>query len=134
MPPTAVKIEAGRLQDRQCRLASRPGCGDAGIVVPVVFARASLDHRLLAVSPPGNRLFSHLVIPTPRWYTYDPIRSGLSIPEGVPVTIQKRAWSSLIWHAPCTERPEKPSALPPKPPQPISNQLLISLLFFLTFR
>ena len=39
-------------------------------------------------------------IPTARWTAYDAKRFGLTVGPEVPMTLQERAYTSPIWHAP----------------------------------
>ena len=42
-----------------------------------------------------------LEIPTPRWTTYDAAYfDGVELPEGVPATLQDRAYTTPIWYTP----------------------------------
>lgn len=52
---------------------------------------------------PDQRVFYYarvIEIPTPRWSTHDAFRFGVEIPEGAPVSVQDRAYTSPIWYTP----------------------------------
>ena len=52
---------------------------------------------------PSRKAFYYarvIEIPTPRWTTYDAARFGEAIPEGAPVSLQERAYTSPIWYSP----------------------------------
>ncbi|MCP4261570.1 MAG: DUF3604 domain-containing protein [Planctomycetes bacterium] len=68
----------------------------------VVWADPDFDPRQKAVY-----YVRVLEIPTPRWSTYDAVKSGLPIPEGIPATLQERAWSSPIWYTPAATKTAK---------------------------
>ncbi len=54
---------------------------------------------------PAQRAFYYvrvLEIPTPRWSTYDAVRTKRKLPDGVAIDQQDRAYTSPIWYAPVT--------------------------------
>ena len=54
---------------------------------------------------PGQRAFYYvrvLEIPTPRWTTYDSLLLEVELPEGAPLDIQERAYTSPIWFEPAS--------------------------------
>lgn len=54
---------------------------------------------------PDQRAFYYVRVledPICRWSTWDAIRAGVAPREGIPTTIQERAWSSPIWYTPAS--------------------------------
>ena len=52
---------------------------------------------------PGEAAFYYVrvvQVPTPRWSTFDRVRFDVDLPEGTPVDVRDRAYSSPIWTRP----------------------------------
>jgi hypothetical protein len=85
-----------------------PPVGNTVDVATATYANSIGNTELFAVwtdpaFDPAQHAFYYLraiEIPTPRWSTRDAVTLGVDIPEGLPATIQERAWGSPIWYTP----------------------------------
>jgi hypothetical protein len=86
-------------------------CPDNGAVVDLTSCATSADVGAAQLSTtwvdtdfrPDQPAFYYLRVlenPSCRWSTWDAVRSGVPPREGLPATIQERAWSSPIWYHP----------------------------------
>ena len=101
-----VAVSDGRAIDADGR--SKIAVGNTVNVAEATFANSIGDPMLFAhwVDPefdPSERAFYYvrvLEIPTPRWTVYDAKFFGVDLPEGVPTSIQERAYTTPIWYTP----------------------------------
>ena len=102
----------GRPMDDQGNL---PPVGNTVDVKNASYTNSIGDNELKAVwTDPDFNPAHHAVyyirvieIPTPRWSTFDAKALGMEPLEGVPTSIQERAWSSPIWYTPDPSLVEK---------------------------
>jgi hypothetical protein len=101
-----VALSDGRAVDPKTGKA--PSVGNTVDIKKATYTNDIGDTQLAAVwtdpdFDPSQRVVYYvrvLEIPTPRWSTYDAVRNNLPLVDGVPATIQERAWSSPIWYTP----------------------------------
>ncbi len=113
-------IDEGEVQERVFDVA----CSDGGVVEPVTHrcpensAKVNLADCSIVKGTGAGELKAHwrdpefnadqrafyyarvLEDPICRWSTWDALRAGVPPKEGIPLTIQERAWSSPIWYVP----------------------------------
>jgi len=100
-----VSWSDGRKMDKSGKL---PPVGNTVNVADASYTNSIGDNMLSAVwtdpdfDPSRHTVYYARVIeiPTPRWSTYDAKKLGIAVPEGIPVSIQERAWTSPIWYTP----------------------------------
>jgi len=115
-------LEDGEAQERVYDVACADGndvnpqnqrCPDNGATVNLSDCSFSADRGSAELKTrwtdpdyaPDQRAFYYARVlenPTCRWSTWDAIRAGVAPRDGLPATIQERAWSSPIWITPRT--------------------------------
>jgi hypothetical protein len=85
-----------------------PAVGSTVNVQEATWTNTIGDPELIAVwkdpdfdsSMPAVYYARVLEIPTPRWTAYEAARFGITLPDGVEMTTQERAYTSPIWYTP----------------------------------
>ena len=103
-----VAVSDGRRIGRDGR--SRKSVGNTVDIEAASYTNAIGDAELATVwrdpafepTQPAVYYLRVLEIPTPRWTTYDVAQFGGELPDGVPATLQQRAYTSPIWYTPET--------------------------------